>query len=130
MGQKNTKGTVIINDTDGRIRLRWRYRTIRYSINLNAYNKVNLLKAKRAALQIEQDRANDKFDYSLNGYKGESENFSSVNKSIVQYFEEWTSDIKQMDCEIPAGTENEAVKLIMNFPGGKQIRCNLFSPGQ
>ena len=40
MGQKNTKGTVSINNTDGRIRLRWRYRTIRYSINLNAFNKV------------------------------------------------------------------------------------------
>jgi len=100
MGQKNTKGTVSINDTDGRIRLRWRYRTIRYSINLNAYNKVNLLIAKKAALQIEQDIANDKFDYSLNSYKGEPENLPSVNKSIVQYFEEWTSDVKQMDCEV------------------------------
>ena len=100
MGQKNTKGTVSINDTDGRIRLRWRYRTIRYSINLNAYNKVNLLTAKKAALQIEQDIANDKFDYSLNSYKGEPENPPPVNKSIVQYFEEWTSDVKQMDCAI------------------------------
>jgi integrase len=100
MGQKNTKGTVSINNTDGRIRLRWRYRTIRYSINLNAYNKANLLIAKKAALQIEEDIANDKFDYSLNSYKCEPENLPSVNKSIVQYFEEWTSDVKQMDCEI------------------------------
>lgn len=100
MGQKNTKGTVSINNTDGRIRLRWRHLTIRYSINLNAYNKANLLIAKKAALQIEEDIANDKFDYSLNSYKGEPENPPSVNKSIVQYFEEWTSDVKQMDCEI------------------------------
>ncbi len=69
MGQKNTKGTVSVNNTDGRIRLRWRYRTIRYSINLNAYNKANLLLAKKAALQIERDIANDKFDtmeYTVN----------------------------------------------------------------
>ena len=104
MGQKNIKGTVSITDTDGRIRLRWRYCTIRYSINLNSYNKVNLLIAKKTALQIEQDIANDKFDYSLNSYKTEPENPLSVNKSIVQYFEEWTSNIKQMDCEIHTNT--------------------------
>ena len=34
MGQKNIKGTVSVNNTDGII-LRWRYHTIRYSINLN-----------------------------------------------------------------------------------------------
>lgn len=99
MGQKNTKGTVSINNTDGRIRLRWRYNAIRYSINLNAYNKANLLLAKKTALQIEEDIVNDKFDYSLNKYKNGSGNTPHVKKSIVLYFEEWTSNIKQMDCE-------------------------------
>lgn len=99
MGQKNTKGAVSISDTDGRVRLRWRYHKIRYSINLSAYTKANLLIAKKAALQIEEDMAKDRFDYSLKSYKNEPENIPSLNKSIVQYFEEWTSDIKQMDCE-------------------------------
>jgi len=92
--------------------LRWRYHTIRYSINLNAYNKANLLIAKKAALQIEEDIANDKFDYSLNSYKGEPGNAPSVNKSIVQYFEEWTSDVKQMDCEIH--TNYNSVRNMLN----------------
>jgi len=65
MGHKNTKGNVSLTNYKDRIRIRWRYRTIRYSINLNAYNKANLLTAKKAALQIEEDIANDKFDYSL-----------------------------------------------------------------
>ena len=69
MGKENTKGTVSINNTDSRIRLTWRYRTIRYSINLNAYNKANLLIAKKAALQIEVNIVNEKFDYSLNSYR-------------------------------------------------------------
>jgi integrase len=72
MGQKNFKGTVSISDADDRIRLRWRYQSKRYSINLSSYNKTNLLKAKKTALNIEQDMANDRFDYTLNRYKGVS----------------------------------------------------------
>ena len=108
MGQKNTKGTVSINNTDGRIRLRWRYHTIRYSINLSSYNKVNLLIAKKAALQIELDIANGKFDYSLNSYNNKPESIPQKKKNIVQYFEEWTSDIKQMDCEKHTNYNSEA----------------------
>ena len=43
--------------------------------------------------------ADEKFDYSLHSYKGESKNLSKEEKTIVGYFEEWTSDFKQMDCE-------------------------------
>ena len=68
MGQKNFKGNVSISDADDRIRLRWRYQSKRYSINLSSYTKTNLLKAKKIALNIEHDIANEKFDYSLNKY--------------------------------------------------------------
>lgn len=106
MGQKNTKGTVSICNTEGRIRLRWRYQSKRYSINLLAFNKINLLAAKKIALLIEEDMAKANFDYSLNSYKKIVENKiipleikSSKEKNIVEYFEEWALEIKQMDCE-------------------------------
>jgi len=99
MGHKNSKGNVSLTNYKGRIRLRWRYQSVRYSINLLSYSKTNLLSAKKTALQIEQDMANEKFDHSLSRYKGESNIQVKTEKSIVCYFEEWTSDIKQMDCE-------------------------------
>jgi len=99
MGHKNSKGNVSLTNYKGRIRLRWRYQSVRYSINLLSYSKTNLLSAKKTALQIEQDMANEKFDHSLSRYKCESNIQVKTEKSIVCYFEEWTSDIKQMDCE-------------------------------
>jgi hypothetical protein len=41
---------------------------------------------------------NSKGNVSLTNYKGESKNPLQADKTIVGYFEEWTSDIKQMDC--------------------------------
>lgn len=99
MGHKNSKGNVSLTNYRGRIRLRWRYQSTRYSLNLFSYNKTNFLSAKKTALQIEQDMADEKFDHSLCRYKGESKEILRVEKTIVGYFEEWTSDIKQMDCE-------------------------------
>lgn len=99
MGHKNSKGNVSLTNYTGRIRLRWRYQSLRYSINLLAYTKTNLLAAKKTALQIEQDMADEKFDHSLSRYKGEPNNQASSEKTIVGYFQEWTSDVKQMDCE-------------------------------
>ena len=100
MGHKNSKGNVSLTNYKGRIRLRWRYQSIRYSLNLLSYNRTNLLAAKKTALQIEQDMANEKFDHSLNSYKGEQRSMLLVEKTIVEYFEEWTSNIRQMDCEV------------------------------
>jgi integrase len=102
MGQKNLKGTVSISNVDGRIRLRWRYQGKRYSINLAAYTKLHLTKAKTVAALIEKDMAFDSFDYSLNRYKGNERSKNGVltpEKTIVGYFEEWASVYKQMDCE-------------------------------
>lgn len=100
MGHKNLKGTVSIVNYMGRIRLRWRYQSKRYSLNLSIYNKTNVLQAKKIALTIEHDMAYEKFDHSLNRYKGKSEIESDLKKSIVEYFEEWTSSYKQMNCEL------------------------------
>src|SRR5689334_18997899 len=99
MGHKNSKGNVSLTNYRGRIRLRWRYQSTRYSLNLLSYCKTNLLSAKKTALQIEQDMANEKFDHSLCKYKGELKAPLQAEKTIVDYFEEWTSAIKQMDCE-------------------------------
>ncbi len=99
MGQKNFKGAVsIINDND-RVRLRWRYKSQRYSISLSIYNRSNILAAKKIALLIEQDISRDKFDFTLARYRGKPETLKSTGRTIVEYFEEWTSSYKQMDCE-------------------------------
>jgi integrase len=99
MGRKNFKGTVTIINDRGRIRLRWRYQSKRYSTSLSTYNKTNLLAARETAILIEQDIVNDTFDSTLSKYKGGSENSIRPAGTIVELFEEWTSVYKQMDCE-------------------------------
>ena len=99
MGIKNSKGTVSLENYRGRVRLRWRYQSKRYSLNLFTYNKQNLLKAKKTALEIEQDMVNNQFDFMLSKYKGVQSIPVSTEKSIVMLFEEWVSDYKQMDCD-------------------------------
>lgn len=99
MGIKNQKGTVSVENFRGRIRLRWRYQAKRYSLNLASYNKINLLPARKIALLIEQDISLDKFDFNLNRYKANTSKLNPAEKSIVEYFEEWTTTYKQMDCE-------------------------------
>ena len=99
MGHKNQKGTVSVINYNGRIRLRWRYQSKRYSLNLASYNKINLLPARKIALLIEQDISLDKFDFTLNRYKASTSKSNLPEKSIVEYFEEWTTSYKQMDCE-------------------------------
>ena len=100
MGQKNSKGTVTIINADGRIRLRWRFKAIRHSISLGEYTKSNLFQARIIALKIEQDILLNNFDKTLNSYSENKSNKSQVHKSIVELFEEWVKDYKQMDCEI------------------------------
>ena len=69
MGQKHAKGTVSIINDSNRIRLRWRYNTKRYSLNLFRYSKHNLLQAKKIALNIEHDIVQGTFDDTLVKYK-------------------------------------------------------------
>jgi integrase len=99
MGQKNSKGAITIANADGRIRLRWRYKAKRYSLSLSAYTKPNLVHARKVAVQIEQDILTSHFDFSLSKYKVGEEKLLIPEKTIVSYFEEWTTTYKQMDCE-------------------------------
>ena len=99
MGHRNSKGTVSIINYKGRVRLRWRYLSERYSINLFAYTKENTLHARITALEIEQDIVIGRFDQTLVKY-GVKQNEKEEPKTVVTYFEEWVSNYKQMDCEV------------------------------
>ncbi len=83
MGIKKSKGTVSLENYRGRVRLRWRYQSKRYSLNLFIYNKQNLLKAKKTALEIEQDMVNNQFDFLLSKYKGKQSIPVSTEKCLV-----------------------------------------------
>lgn len=69
MGTKQQKGTVTIEDAEGRLRLRWRYKGKRYSLSMGLpFNKVNCKAAKLIATRIELDIAADNFDPTLIRY--------------------------------------------------------------
>jgi integrase len=104
MGQKtrNPKGCVsIINDAN-RIRLRWRFQKSRYSLNLFVFSKSNLSQARRIARQIEKDVVHDCFDTSLKKYKPLTNHEPPpvvVIETLVQHFEDWVKNYRNMDCE-------------------------------
>jgi integrase len=101
MGIKNPKGSVSIENYRDRLRLRWRHQSKRYALSLSAYNQLNLLQAKKTALQIEQDIITGNFDSTLIKYSGKTVAAAkAIPKSFVELFEEWTISYKQMDCEI------------------------------
>lgn len=97
MRKKSPKGTVSIDAPEGRIRLRFSFNEKRYSKSLYADSKVNMLKAKSIAIQIERDIAMGVFDTTLNKYL-ETKKIETT-KSFVEMFEHWVSEYKQMDCE-------------------------------
>lgn len=99
MGQRNPKGSVAINNTNGRIRLRWRVDGKRYSLNLGAYNKQNLAATKKIVLQIELDIVNSEFDETLAKYTNKEKTTKVEGpSSLVEEFELWVSLYKQRDC--------------------------------
>jgi len=102
MGHKSSKGTISIADYKGRIRLRWRHLDKRYSLSLSVYNQLNLIKAKKVALQIELDIITGNFDMTLVKYTGKtpSNTKNGIPKTFVELFEEWTISYKQMNCEV------------------------------
>ncbi len=101
LGHKNSKGVISINDYKGRIRLRWRYQGVRYSLNLSRWDQLHLLQAKKLALQIEQDMILEQFDVTLDKYRNKPKTpVIKEKQSMVNYFETWVKVYKQMDCEI------------------------------
>ncbi len=87
MGHRNSKGTVSISNYKGRLRLRWRYLSERYSLNLFAYTKENLLHARKTALEIEQDIVVGRLDQTLLKY-GVIQTEKVEPKTVDTHFEE------------------------------------------
>lgn len=67
--EKNLKGNVSIYEDRTTLRLRWRHFSKRYSLNLFASSKPNLLRAKKIALIIEPDLMSAHFDGTLDRYR-------------------------------------------------------------
>jgi len=108
MNEKAQRGTVSISNYKGKVRLRWRYKGVRYSITKYAYNSVGLMKAQKQVLEIEIDILEGTFDTSLVKYKGERKvkpqqvvkKQLGKRENLVQHFEYWVSNYRQMDCEV------------------------------
>lgn len=99
MGIKNPKGAVSIEEYRGRIRLRWRYQNKRYTLSHAHLTEVNLLAARKLALQIEQDMILNQFDFSLYRYTGKKQQVKTPT-DFTGLFEYWVRNYKQMDCEV------------------------------
>jgi len=101
MGLKNNKGAVSLTDWKGRVRMRWRHEGKRYSLTFFPNTKKGLHQAKKLALEIESDLFSDRFDATLCKYKGiePPQPVESLTKSIVEQFEYWVKEYKQMDCD-------------------------------
>jgi len=99
MGQKKSKGTVSIVNAEGRIRLRWRYHTKRFSINLGAFNKINIVEAKKIALMIESDILCNSLDVSLLKYKKHL-NIDLLGENLITKFEFWVINFRHKDCDV------------------------------
>jgi integrase len=99
MGTKNLKGTVTIEKRGNRIRLRWRYQSKRYSLSLFQLNKTNLIQARKIASTIESDMVFETFDTTLDKYTPEANLVVKENKTLVEHFEHWVKNYRNMDCE-------------------------------
>jgi integrase len=101
MGLKNTKGAVSLTNWKGRVRMRWRHLGTRYSLTLFPNTKKGLHQAKKLALEIESDLFNDRFDTTLCKYKGidPPPMVEQPIKTLVEQFEYWVREYKQMDCD-------------------------------
>ena len=104
MGHKSPKGAVSITNYKGRVRLRWRYEGVRYSLSLFQYTEFNLLEAKKVALVIQQDMLMNSFDDTLSKYGGINSPTRKGNEKTEQtflmHFERWVKEYKQMDTEL------------------------------
>lgn len=119
MGQKpkTPKGEISITDSEGRIRLRWRYAGERYSLNLPfAYKPENLHLATVKVTEIKLDMLRGCFDTSLTKYehlsspkpaKAKTGHLEALEKGekllfldeLVGKFNEWGKTIRNVDVE-------------------------------
>ncbi len=91
--KKSSKGTVSIEEFQGRLRLRWRYQGKRFTLSIGLPDsKVNRQVAQQKATTIELDIASGNFDASLKKYKPQIQNISSI--TVVTLFEEFVATKK------------------------------------
>ena len=98
--QKSKKGTVSIIKNGSSFRLRWRHFGKRYSLSFSGSNSLSLIQAKKVALQIEQDTVLGNFDSTLLKYRTIKRGQNTQQITIVEHFEHWVKNYKQMDCEV------------------------------
>jgi hypothetical protein len=99
MGTKKQKGKVRIENIDNRIRLRWRFQTKRYSLNLFLFSKANIIQAKKIAAIIENDFLLGCFDATLENYKPTTRQAPIEQKPLVNHFEDWVRNYRNMSCD-------------------------------
>jgi len=88
--KKSPKGTVSIEEFQGRLRLRWRFEGKRYTLSIGLPDsKVNRQVAQQKATTIELDIASGNFDASLKKYKPQTQNISSI--TVVTLFEQFVT---------------------------------------
>ena len=84
--KKVPKGSVSIEDFQGRLRLRWRYQGKRYALSIGLPDsKINRQVAQQQATVIELDIASANFDSTLKKYKPHTQNGQGL--SVVSLFE-------------------------------------------
>jgi len=94
---KTPKGSVAIENHDGRVRLRWSWDGKRFALALGLlFTSVNLKVAQKTANQIELDIISGNFDASLNKYrlnskkKGLSE---KEQKYLLPLWDKWVNTL-------------------------------------
>lgn len=97
---RTSRGSVSVTEDRGRIRLRWSFKGKRFSINHSFVSDLNLLAARKLALQIEQDMALDQFDGTLYKYGVYRDKPDDKPTGFTELFEYWVINYKQMDCEV------------------------------
>ena len=86
--KKSPKGTVSVEEFQGRIRLRWRFEGKRYTISIGlSDSKVNRQVAQQKATTIELDIASGNFDPTLKKYKPHTKSITGL--SVVAFFEQF-----------------------------------------
>lgn len=102
MGQKAARGSVSISNESGRIRLRWRYLSKRYSVNFSAFSKANLIEARKIALIIEHEVLSKTFNGNLDRYfnkHSEPTSSSTIQINPIALFESWVKEYLNLDCD-------------------------------
>lgn len=96
---KNPKGTVAVENSSNRLRLRWSCEGQRYCLALGLpYSSVNLKLAQKTANQIELDIASGNFDPTLDKYRNQQTTAVRTSKKVnsehlLTVWDKWVSTL-------------------------------------